>query len=106
MDRLRALMLLEECTGHDLWSVEHCRQRRIPESWIDEMADAYESSFFSERSTIYVEDQRVNQYFGIHDLELAIRLASELGVDVARYQAMIFERGALVQALKEAAEDD
>lgn len=105
MDRLRAFALLEECTGHDIWSVDHCRQRRVPAQWIDELAEAFESSFFRDRETIYIDDKKVNQYHGIHDLDLAIRLARFLGVDVDRYRSVISDRGALVQALKEAAED-
>ena len=106
MDRLRALMLLDECTGHDIWSVDECRQKRIPEAWIDQLADAFESSFFDDRETIYVGQQKVNQYHGVHDLQLAFKLAELLGIDVDRYRSMIHERGALVRALQEAAEDD
>lgn len=106
MDRLTAFKLLDECTGHDIWSVDECRSKRVPAAWIEELADAFESSFFDERQTIYVGQDRVNQFHGVHDLRLAFKLAEYLGIDVERYRNMYSERGALVRALKEAAEDD
>lgn len=99
-------MLLDECSGHDIWSVDECRQKKVPEAWIDELADAFESSFFDERQTIYVGEAKVNQYHGVHDLQLAFKLAEYLGIDVNRYRGLFSERGALVRALQEAAEDD
>ncbi len=49
MNRLRALMLLQECTGDDIWSLEHCRLRQVPEEWIEELSDCFESGL----STIF-----------------------------------------------------
>jgi len=39
--RDRALALLSECLGDEIWSVEHCRLRRVPDAWIEELADAF-----------------------------------------------------------------
>ena len=74
-------MLLSECTGRDIWSVEHCRLRRVPKAWIDELTDCFESGFDSDRDTIYVADSVVNQYQGIRDVDLAVKLGEFLGID-------------------------
>lgn len=105
MDRLKARMLLDDCTGRDIWSVELCRQRGIPETWIDELADCYESGFQHDRQTIYEQGQMVNQYFGVHDLQLAYRLAEYLGVDVASAIALQPTPVAEVRALQEAVDE-
>lgn len=106
MNRLKALTLLDECTGIDIWSVDHCRERGVPEDWIEELADAHESSFFQDRETIYYGDQKLNQYHGIHDLKLAIRLVELLGGDVQRFSHLQADRAAYVRALKEMVEED
>lgn len=98
-------MLLDECTGVDIWSADICRQKGIPDAWIDELADAYESGFDRDDDTIYYDEQPVNQYHGVHDLSLARRLAEHLGVDVARATAAAPTRAAEVRALKEAVEE-
>lgn len=106
ISRLRALNLLEECTGVDIWPVEYCRQQGVPEEWINELADAFESSYFSDRDTIYYKDQPVNQFHGVLDFDLAIRLGMALGIDVERVTATAFTRPATVRAIKEAVEED
>ena len=105
LPRQRALVLLAECTGDDIWSVPHCRDRGVPESWIEEMADAFESSFRTHSQTIYVENQPTNQYHGIRDVDLAIRLATSMGLDVDRVVATALGRRGIVQAIKEAVFD-
>ncbi len=102
LPRHRALALLSECTGDDIWSVQHCRDRGVPEWWIDELADAFESSFRTRSQTIYVDNQPTNQYHGVRDVDLAIRLAQSMGLDVDRVVATALGRRGIVQAIKEA----
>lgn len=106
MNRLRALSLLAECTGVDIWPVDYCRQRGVPEEWIEELADAFESGYQQDRDTIYYQDRPVNQFHGVLDFDLAIRLGLMLGIDVERVTATALTRPATVQAIKEAVEED
>ena len=100
--RHRLLAILAECTGDDLWSVDHCRQRRVPESWIEELADAFESGFKTDSQTIYEFDRVTNQYHGIRDVDLAIRAAQSMGMNVDRITANALSRRGVVQAIKQA----
>ncbi len=106
LDRLKACMLLKECTGRDIWPVEICRQKGVPESWIEELCDAYESGFLTDRQTIYFEEQPVNQFEGIHDLQLAYKLGEFLGVDTQRVTWSALGWPAEVRAIREAVEED
>ncbi|MEQ1825842.1 MAG: hypothetical protein ABL921_07835 [Pirellula sp.] len=106
MNRSTALLLLSECTGDDLWSIEHCRQRQIPAAWIAELTDAYESGFQSDDSTIYFRGEVVNQFEGIRDVDLACKLGHFLGLNVRRLSATHFSRSALVRAIREAIDED
>lgn len=101
-NRLKALTLLSECTGDDIWSEEHCRLRGVPEAWIEELADCYESGFRSDSQTIYVERRATNQYQGVRDVDLAIKLGEYLGVPVAELEAVSPSRARLVSAIREA----
>ncbi len=105
MDRMRALSLLAECTGRDIWSVEYCRERRVPEAWLEELKDCFESGFHTDRQTIYHEGQLVNQYEGVRDVDLAYRLAAAVGVDVQRATSTALGAEAEVRALKEAVDE-
>ena len=105
LNRLRALFLLSECTGVDIWPVEHCRMRGIPEEWIDQLADAFESGYNHDRETIYFGERPITQFHGVRDLDLALRLGAYLGVDVARVTATSLGGPATVQAIKEAVEE-
>jgi hypothetical protein len=105
-DRLRALMLLAECTGDDIWSLEHCRIRGVPQSWMDELQDCFESGFQQDSQTIYVGRRLTNQYQGVRDVDLAMRLGEYLGIDVPRLQASAATRADLVRRIREAVEED
>ncbi|RMF44096.1 MAG: hypothetical protein D6753_03455 [Planctomycetota bacterium] len=105
MQRIQALALLAECTGDHIWSEDYCRRRGVPQAWIDELADCYESSFFRDTETIYVEDGPTNQYQGVRDVDLAIRLGQFLGIDTASLQTLALTRGGLVRAIREAVEE-
>ncbi len=106
MNRLHALELLYECTGDDLWSREYCLQRGVPESWIEELVDAFESGYRSESQMIYVGNRRVNQYEGVRDLDLAIRIGEYLGVDTSSIVASHLTRASIVRAIREHIEDE
>lgn len=105
MNRLRALMLLQECTGDDIWSLEHCRLRQVPEEWIDELSDCFESGFEHDLQTIYVGDRVTNQYRGIRDVDLAQKLGRQLGLPVDQIASQSASRRSLVNALQDAAEE-
>lgn len=100
--RHRLLSLLAECTGDEIWSVQHCRARRIPETWIEQLSAAYESGFRRDSQTIYTDDGVTNQYHGIRDVDLAIRLADSMGIRVDTNALARFGRARLVQAIKDA----
>jgi hypothetical protein len=106
LTRLKALTLLSECHGDDIWSVEHCRLRGVPEVWIDELADCYESGFQSSSQTIFVCDEIVNQYHGLRDVDIACKLGAFLGVDVAGLNATAASRVRLVTAIRQAIEEE
>ena len=106
LNRLKALTLLSECTGDDIWSLEHCRARGVPEVWIEELADCFESGFISDAQTIYVQRRVVNQYQGIRDIDLAVKLGEYLGVPVSDLQAVSATRARLVSAIREAVLED
>ena len=106
LNRLRARMLLSECTGRDVWPVELCRQKGVPEDWIEELADCFESGFRSDRETLYYEQQIVNQFHGVHDLPLAYRLGEFLGVDTQQVTSLTRDPESQVQAIQEAADEN
>jgi hypothetical protein len=94
-----AQSLLLQCSGDEIWSEETCRRSGIPESWIEELIDNYESGFDSDRNTIYEGQRMVNQYRGVLDLHLAYKLAEFLGIDWQRVTAGAHSRRAEVAAL-------
>lgn len=100
--RDRALALLSECVGDEIWSVEHCRLRRVPAAWIEELSDAYESGFQHDRQTIYYQHRAVNQYHGIRDVHLAIKAGQTLGIDIDAVTTTALTPTAIVSAIKEA----
>jgi hypothetical protein len=105
LDRLKATMLLAECTGRDIWSVDHCRRRGIPEPWIEELAECYESGYRTDLQTIYVGERTTNQYHGVLDRNLAYKLGEYLGVDTERVTALALGGPAEVRAIREAVEE-
>ena len=105
LTRMKALVLLGECVGDEIWPVDICRQKGIPSVWIEELAEAFESGFRSDSQTIYYEGQVVNQYHGVSDRDLAYKLAEYLGVDTQRATVGALGRIAEVTALKEAVDE-
>ncbi len=100
IDPAHAQMLLLKCNGDEIWDVDTCRSLGVPESWIEELQDCFESGFDSDANTIYHQDRLVNQYEGVHDLQLACKLADYLGIDHRRVTAAAFSRQAQVRALQ------
>ena len=105
LTRLHARMLLAECVGDEIWSLELCRDKGIPEPWIEELVDTFESGFRYEDQTIYVRRQVTNQYRGVRDRDLAVRLAEFLGVASDAVIALALGPRAEVSALQEAVEE-
>ena len=93
-------MLLLQCTGVEIWNLDTCRNAGIPEPWIDELKDCYESGFDTDANTVYVEDRFVNQYEGVHDLKLACKLADYLGIDWRQATGPLVGREAQVRAIQ------
>ena len=104
-DPIAAQMLLLKCTGDEIWSVETCRSAGVPETWIQELVDSFESGFDTDRNTIYEDGKIVNQYHGILDLHLAYRIAEYLGIDWKSITATALGRTAEVSAIKEALDE-
>ena len=105
LSRIKARMLLSECRGDEIWSTRTCRESGVPEAWIEELADTFESGFRSDRETIYEADKVINQYHGVRDLDLAYKLAEFLGVDSKRVTELALGREAEVRALQEAVDE-
>ncbi len=102
MARHRALAILSQCTGDEIWSVGYCLAVGVPHAWIHELSDAFESGFLSDRQTIYVGNDRTNQYHGVRDVDLATKLAESLGLDAARFRASAMSSRDIVVAIKNA----
>lgn len=105
MNRSHALMLLSECTGDDIWSVEYCTQRLVPDAWIKQLQDAYESGFDSNDATIFYREKLVSQFEGVRDVDLACKLGQLLGLDVDRIVSSQYSRTSVVRAIREAVEE-
>jgi len=105
LNQSQALMWLSECTGEDIWSIEYCRKRQIPQLWIDELRDAYESGFESDNQTIYYRNEVISQFEGIRDVDLACKIGQYLKLNVARILERQISRSAVVRAIREAIEE-
>lgn len=100
--RHRALALLAKCTGDEIWSLDTCRAEGVPPNWVEELADTFESGFQTDRQTIYVEGAITNQYHGVRDVDLAIRIGRSIGLDIGRITATTIGRRSIVQAITDA----
>jgi hypothetical protein len=105
ISRIDALRLLELCDGEEIWSIDYCHRQRVPERWIREMRDAYESGFAHDSQTIFYGGQKVNQFEGVLAVDIALRVATVLGVDTARILERSMGRDAIVRAIKETVEE-
>ena len=100
MDPISAQMIRLKCQGDEIWDVDTCRSAGIPQQWIDELLDRFESGYDSDRNTIYQDDKMVNQYEGVSDLHLAYKLAEYLGIDWEKASATAISRRGIVAAIK------
>jgi hypothetical protein len=100
MDQVTAQMLLLKCHGDEIWDTTACLAAGIPEAWIAELTDRFESGFDSDRNSLYVNGRLVNQFEGVSDLHLAYRLAEFIGIDWERVTQSAFSRRAKVDAIK------
>jgi hypothetical protein len=105
LTRQRALALLLTCDGDELWDEQYCREQGIPELWIEQLVDNFESGFRSVRQTIFFEGRLVNQYRGVRAVDLAVKLGEYLGADVKRATATALSRTAIVKAIREAVDE-
>lgn len=103
--RDKALHLLAECRGDEIWSVDYCRQRGVPDAWIEQAADAHESGFRHHHETIYHQNRVVNQFHGIRDEVLALKIAEVLGMDAKRIASTHLTGIAIVRAIKESLDE-
>lgn len=106
MNRDHLLNLLSQCTGDEIWSLEYCRQFRVPEAWISECMDAYESGFDRNSNTIYYLDRIVNQFEGVRDVDIACMIAKQLGMNPQRLIETSFSRTDLVNKIRDTIEED
>ncbi len=104
-DPFRLYKWLAECRGDEVWSVEHCRERGVPESVINALCDNYESGLAEQNERLYTDDGSVNQFQGVRDVDLAMWIGRQLGIDVDRIATMHFSSTSIVQAIREAVEE-
>jgi len=95
-----AQLLLLKCVGDQIWDEQTCIDQGIPIIWFDELVENYESGFDNDRNTIYVNQHMVNQYRGVSDLQIALKLAEFLGIDWERATSTALGRRAKVEAIK------
>jgi hypothetical protein len=100
LDAISAQLLLLKCTGDEIWNEQTCRQLGVPESWIEELLDRFESGYDTDRNTLYENDKMINQYQGVLDLHLAYKLAEYLGINWQRATSGALSRRAEVEAIK------
>ncbi len=105
ISRSQALHLLQLCDSEEIWSLEYCRQQRVPEPWIRDLRNAYESGFADPSQTIFYEGQVVNQFEGILAVDIALRVARVLGVDTKTILTSHPTRERIVRAIREWVEE-
>lgn len=105
MSRPQALALLSRCDGDEIWSIDECRAHRLPEAWIRELADAFESNPAVDAETIYHQGKALNQYRGVRAVDLAVKLAQVLGVRLDPFVLKNADRHDLVERIRESVEE-
>lgn len=77
----------------------------VPESWLSELMDCYESGFDTNQNTLYTDSGLVNQYHGIADLDVAYRAAEYLGINTEQIRRLPLSRCGQVEQLKAELDD-
>lgn len=104
-DRMAAEILLSRCRGDEVWSLEHAKKMGVPDHWLDELQDCFESGFDHDRNTLYTDRGQVNQYHGVRDLDVAYRAAEFLGIPTAEIRRQPLSRHGQVAALQAEADE-
>ena len=105
MNAITAQMLLLKCRGDEIWPEDVCLASGVPQNWIDELVEQYESGFDTDQNTIYKDGRTLNQFRGVSDLLLAYKLADYIGIDWHRESNHIISRTGKVAAIKEALDE-
>ena len=105
ISRNLALHLLSQCDGDEIWSCDYCRSQRVPEDWITQLRDIYESDFSDPGSTIFEEGRRLSQYEGIRSVDIAVSVAECLGIQVDPWVLSNNHRALIVEWIKERVEE-
>ncbi len=109
VDPVAAQMLLLKCRGDEIWSEQECINAGVPQDWIEQLVNQYESGFDTDRNTIYVQGENghqvTNQFRGVSDLLLAYKIADHLAIDWRRETGHLIDRVSKVNALKEALDE-
>ncbi len=105
MNAISAQMLLLKCQGDEIWPEDVCLAAGVPQNWIDELVEQYESGFDTDQNTIYKDGRTLNQFRGVSDLLLAYKLADYIGIDWHRVTDHIISRTGKVAAIKEALDE-
>jgi hypothetical protein len=106
ISRAQALHLLYLCDGEEIWSIEFCQRQGVPERWVRELRNGYESGFSEDSQTIYYDGRIVNQFEGVLAVDIALRVATALGIDAAAILRDYRSRSGIVRAIQERVEED
>jgi hypothetical protein len=101
MNDVLAASLLLKCRGDEIWSRKVCVQEGVPEAWIEELFDCFESGFRYRGQTLFIEAGITNQFAGCRDLDLAFKFAEYLGVDTSTFRQTPYSPIKIVQLLQE-----
>jgi hypothetical protein len=71
----------------------------------DELRNGYESGFADPTQTIYYDGRVVNQFEGVLAVDIAVRVAATLGVDMTRIAGHHLSREGIVRAIREQVEE-
>lgn len=96
-----ALLLLSLCDGDEIWSLEYCRARKIPEDWLAKLRDVFESDFSDPSSTIFEDGKRIAQFEGVRTVDIAVYAAESLGIKVDPWVLANNHRAMIVSWIKE-----
>ena len=101
MNYVLAASLLLKCRGDEIWSREVCEREQVPEPWIDDLFDCFESGFRYRQQTLFADEGAINQFAGCRDLDLAYKLAEYLGIETSTFRQMPYSPKKIVQLLQE-----